>query len=273
MVFYKTDDEIELIRESCLLVCKALAEVAMVIRPGISGAEISRVAEELILDHKAKPAFKGYRGFPATLCVSVNEQVVHGIPSKEQVFQEGDIVSVDCGVLKNGYFGDSAYTFPLGEISDEVMELCKVTNTALYRAIDQAIVGNRLGDIGHAVQQYVERDHNYGVVRELVGHGIGRSLHEAPEVPNYGRQGRGMLLKDGLVIAIEPMVNLGNKEVRTDRDGWTVFAKDRRPSAHYEHTVAVRKGAADILSDHRLIEQAVRKNPNVQEVVFKTATA
>lgn len=269
MVYYKTAEEIELIRQSCLIVCQALAHVASIIRPGMSGAEIDRAAEELILDHKAKPAFKGYRGFPATLCVSVNEQVVHGIPNKDQIFREGDVVSVDCGVELNGFFGDSAYTFPLGEVSEEVMELCRVTNTSLYRGIEAAVAGNRLGDIGFAVQQYVEQEHPYGIVRDLVGHGVGRSLHEAPEVPNFGRRGRGMLLKEGLVIAIEPMVNMGKRDVRTDRDGWTVFARDHKPSAHYEHTIVVKKDQADVLSDHSFIEAAIRQNPNVQEVTLK----
>lgn len=273
MVFYKTDEEIEFIRESCLLVCKALAHVASIIRPGISGAEIDKAAEDLIRSYGAVPSFKGYNGFPATLCVSVNEQVVHGIPSEDQIFQEGDVVSVDCGAFLNGFHGDSAYTFALGDVDEEVMELCRVTNTALYKAIDAAVAGNRLGDIGFAVQQYVEREHKYGVVRELVGHGIGRELHEAPEVANYGKRGRGAMLKEGLVIAIEPMVNLGRKEVRTEADGWTVYAKDRKPSAHYEHTVAIRKGHTETLSDHTPIEEAIRKNANVQPVELKTEVA
>ncbi len=273
MVFYKTDEEIEFIRESCLLVCKALAHVAEIIRPGISGAEIDKAAEELIRDHGAVPSFKGYSGFPATLCVSVNEHVVHGIPSPDQIFKDGDVVSVDCGAYLNGFHGDSAYTFPLGEVDEAVMELCRVTNTSLYKAIDAATAGNRLGDIGFAVQQYVEREHNYGVVRELVGHGIGRELHEAPEVPNYGKRGRGAVLKEGLVIAIEPMVNLGRKEVRTEADGWTVYARDRKPSAHYEHTIAIRKGHTETLSDHAPIEEAIRRNGNVQPVALKTEVA
>ena len=273
MVFYKTDEEIEYIRESCLLVCKALAHVASMIRPGISGAEIDKEAEELIRDHGAVPSFKGYNGFPATLCVSVNEHVVHGIPSQDQIFNDGDLVSVDCGAYLNGFHGDSAYTFALGDVKEEVMELCRVTNTSLYKAIDAAIAGNRLGDIGFAVQQYVEREYKYGVVRELVGHGIGRDLHEAPEVPNYGKRGRGVQLKEGLVIAIEPMVNLGRKEVRTEADGWTVYAKDRKPSAHYEHTVAIRKDHTEILSDHTSIEEAIGQNANVQPVELKTETA
>ena len=265
MIFYKTDEEVELIRESCLIVCKALAHVASIIRPGITGAQIDKEAETLIRDHQAEPGFKGYRGFPATLCISINEGVVHGIPSKEE-FKDGDIVSVDCGSLKNGFYGDSAFTFALGEVSEEVMNLLKVTNTSLYKAIDKAIVGNRLGDIGAAVQDYCERQHGYGVVRELVGHGIGRELHESPEVPNYGKKGRGPILKDGLVIAIEPMVNLGRKEVRQADDGWTIITRDRQISAHFEHSVAVRKGKADILSDHSLIESELKKNAEVLEV-------
>ncbi len=273
MIFYKTDEEIELIRESCLLVCKALTEVAKVIRPGISGQEIDTIAEQVIRDHHAVPAFKGYRGFPATLCVSPNESVVHGIPSKDQVFKDGDIVSVDCGVLLNGFHGDSAYTFPLGDVDEAVMELCRVTNTSLYRAIEAAEVGKRLGDISFAVQEYTEKMHNYSIVRELVGHGIGRDLHEAPEVPNYGKRGRGIKLQEGLVIAIEPMVNLGRKEVMTARDNWTVLAKDRKPSAHYEHTIAIRKDGADILSNHQMITEAIQSNPNVKEVELKSLVA
>jgi len=273
MIFYKTEEEIELIRESCLLVCKALSLVGEMIRPGISGAEIDQAAEELIRDHNAVPSFKGYGGFPGTLCISVNENVVHGIPSKDQVFQDGDIVSVDCGVFMNGFHGDSAYTFPLGEVDEKTMRLCRVTNASLYKAIDAAVVGARLGDVGHAVQKYVERENKYGVVRELVGHGLGRELHEAPEVPNYGKRGQGVVLKDGLVIAIEPMVNLGRKHVRTASDGWTVYAKDRKPSAHYEHTIAVKKSGPDILSNHKLVEDAIRSNDNVQFVELESDVA
>lgn len=270
VVYYKTPEEIERIRESCLLVCKTLSQVARMIRPGVRGVEIDQMAEELIRDHGAVPAFKGYNGFPSTLCVSVNENVVHGIPDKDMVFRDGDIVSVDCGVFMNGFHGDAAYTFALGNVDEEIMELLRVTNTSLYKAIDKAVAGNRLGDVSFAVQQYVEREHKYGVVRELVGHGIGRNLHEAPEVPNYGKKGKGIKLQEGLVIAIEPMVNLGRKEVRTAKDGWTVFTRDRKPSAHYEHTVAVRKGRpADLLSDHSLIEAEIANNPDVQEVGLK----
>ncbi|MEM9918774.1 MAG: type I methionyl aminopeptidase [Bacteroidota bacterium] len=268
MIFYKTAEEIELIRESCLIVCKALAHVASRIRPGITGMQIDKEAEELIRDHQAKPGFKGYRGFPATLCISVNECVVHGIPSNVE-FKDGDIVSVDCGSYKNGFFGDSAFTFALGDVSEDVMELLRVTNTSLYKGIDAAVINNRIGDIGHAVQQYCEREHPYGVVRELVGHGLGRDLHEAPEVPNYGKRGKGTKMKEGLVIAIEPMINLGRKEVRQSKDGWTIITKDKSPSAHYEHTICVTEDKADILSDHSLITAEIVKNSEVKEVGLK----
>jgi methionyl aminopeptidase len=271
MIYYKTDEEIELLRNSCLLVSKTLAHVGSMIRPGIKGSELDQAAETFIRDHGAVPGFKGYNGFPATLCMSLNEAVVHGIPS-DAPLKEGDVVSIDCGVHMNDYFGDSAFTFALGDPGEAVMQLLRVTNTSLYRAIEAAVAGQRIGDIGFAVQDYVERQHNYSVVRELVGHGIGRNLHEEPEVPNYGKRGRGPKLKEGLVIAIEPMVNLGRKEVKQSQDGWTVVTRDGQVSAHYEHTVAVRKGKADILSDHTLVEEQVRKNPNLQEIgVFADA--
>ncbi len=260
MVFYKTAEEIELVRKSCLLVCQTLAAVAERIRPGISTWDLDQVAETFIRDHGAVPGFKGYRGFPGTLCTSVNEQVVHGIPGMSQVLQDGDVVSLDCGVLWNGFYGDAAYTFLVGQVPDAVLNLCLATRNSLYLGIEKAVAGNRIGDIGNAIQEYIEKQHGYGVVRDLVGHGIGRNLHEKPEVPNYGKRGKGFKLEAGLTIAIEPMVNLGKREVRTLRDGWTVVAKDKLPSAHYEHTVAVRKGPADILSDHSFIEAAVATN-------------
>jgi methionyl aminopeptidase len=265
MIYYKTDEEIELIRQSCLLVCKVLAHVGTVIRPGITGAQIDKEAEEIIRDHGATPGFKGYRGFPNTLCISVNEQVVHGIPSKQE-FKDGDIVSVDCGTFMNEFYGDAAYTFALGEISPEVIKLLRVTKTSLYKGIEKAVDGKRIGDIGFAIQEYCEREHKYGVVRELVGHGLGRSLHEAPEVPNYGKKGKGPKMRDGLVIAIEPMVNLGRKEVTQANDGWTIVSRDNTPAAHFEHTIAVRKQKADLLSDHTEVEEAIAKNPNVNEI-------
>lgn len=268
MIYYKTSDEVEKIRASCLLVSKTLAHVASMIGPGVSGQKIDEEAEQLIRDHGAVPGFKGYNGFPATLCISVNEQVVHGIPGKTE-FKDGDIVSVDCGVYMDEFFGDSAYTFAIGDVDEEVMELLSVTNESLYLGIEAATAGNRLGDIGFAIQNYTEKQHQYGVVRELVGHGLGKNLHEPPEVPNYGKRGRGPLLKDGLVIAIEPMINLGKKEVTQADDGWTIRTRDRKPSAHYEHTVAVRKGEADILSDHSIVEDSIKKNTEIKEISKK----
>ena len=270
-IIYKTDEEIEMLREACLLVCKVLTYVGENIRPGITGEELDAVAEQIIRDNGAIPAFKGYEGqhgpFPNSLCISINEVIVHGIPSKEE-FKDGDIVSVDCGtIMPSGFHGDAAYTFPLGEVDEKTMQLCRVTKASLYRGLEKAIHGNRMGDISHAIQKYTERDHKYSVVRELVGHGVGKSLHEDPEVPNFGKRGNGLKLQEGLVIAVEPMINLGRKDVAQGGDGWTIFTKDRQPSAHYEHTIAVRKGKADLLSDHEPIEAAILKNPNVQEVV------
>ncbi len=256
-LYYKTKEEIELIRESSLLVGKALAEVAKVIKPGVSTLFLDKVAYEFINDNNAVPAFLNYNGFPNSLCISVNEAVVHGIPGKYEL-KDGDIVSVDCGVVKNGFFGDSAYTFAIGEVKAEVLKLLAITKESLYKAIDTAVVGKRLGDIGDAVQSLAEAN-GYGVVRELVGHGIGRDLHESPEVPNYGKRGSGMKLQEGLVIAIEPMINLGKRGVKQENDGWTIITSDRLPSAHFEHTVAVGKEKADILSSFVYIEEALEK--------------
>ncbi|MCB0657722.1 MAG: type I methionyl aminopeptidase [Saprospiraceae bacterium] len=268
MITYKTDEEIELIRQSCLLVCDALTAVAAMIGPGVSGQQIDTAAEQVIRDHGAVPGFKGYRGFPATLCISRNEQVVHGIPNG-QSFKDGDVVSVDCGVLMNGYYGDAAYTFAIGNVPEKTMELLRVTKRSLYLAIEQARVGQRIGDISFAVQNYCEVDHHYGVVRELVGHGVGKNLHEAPDVPNFGKRGKGLKLKSGLVIAIEPMVNLGDKRVAQAEDGWTIYARDHAPSAHYEHTIAIRDEGADILSDHLRIEAAIKNNAELKEISNK----
>lgn len=267
-IFFKTDEEVELIRENCLIVSKALALVGSILKPGITGEKIDKEAETLIRDLGAKPGFKGLYGFPATLCISVNEGVVHGIPTKKE-FKEGDVVSVDCGSYLHGFYGDAAYTFALGEISEEVEELLSVTKTALYKGIENAVHGKRVGDIGFAIQDYCEKEHGYGVVRELVGHGLGKSMHEAPEVPNYGRRGRGVMLKDGLVIAIEPMINLGKRHVMTAKDGWTIITQDKKPSAHYEHSVVVRKKKADILSDHDLIEAEIKNNAEIREILIK----
>lgn len=255
MIFVKTAEEIELLRESNQLVGKTLGELAKHIRPGISTLELDRIAEEFICSHGALPGFKGYGGFPNTLCISVNDVVVHGIPSAKCILKEGDIVSVDCGTLKNGFYGDSAYTFEVGEVSEEVRKLLRVTKESLYKGIEKVMAGMRIGDIGHAVQSWCEAS-GFSVVRKMVGHGVGRDLHEEPQVPNYGRQGQGVKLQEGMVIAIEPMINLGKRYVFQDNDGWTIRTRDKKPAAHFEHTVAVGKKGADILSTFEFIEQA-----------------
>lgn len=257
MITYKSAEEIELIRESSLLVGKALAEVAKIIRPGITPLELDRRAEEFIRDSNAIPAFKGYGDFPNTLCISLNDVVVHGIPSSKAMI-DGDIVSVDCGVLKNGYYGDSAYTFEIGEVPAAIKQLLMVTKESLYKGIEKAIEGMRIGDVGFAVQEHAEK-FGYGVVREMVGHGIGKNLHEKPEVPNYGKRGAGIKLIEGLVIAIEPMINLGKAPIFQDNDGWTIRTKDGKVSAHFEHTIAVKKGKADILSSFEFVEEVLNK--------------
>ncbi len=268
MLYYKSAEEIELIRTSCILVSRTLAHVASILKPGVSGIEIDFAAEEFIKDHKALPGFKGYRGFPSTLCVSLNEGVVHGIPTNRE-FVDGDIVSIDCGAYLHEYYGDSAFTFAIGDVDEISMNLLHVTNTSLYKGIENVKKGNRIGDIGYAIQSYVEGEHGYGIVRELVGHGIGRNLHEKPDVPNYGNRGKGIVMKEGLVIAIEPMVNLGTKEVMQSSDGWTIVSRDGKPSAHYEHTVAVTKNGADILSDHSFINDAIKNNVNIKDISIK----
>ncbi|MBN2523209.1 MAG: type I methionyl aminopeptidase [Bacteroidales bacterium] len=253
MIIIRTTEEIELLRESNLLVSSTLGELAKWIQPGVTTQKLDEIAEEYIRSHDAIPGFLGYHGYPKTLCTSINNQVVHGIPSAIKL-REGDIVSVDCGVLKNEYYGDSAYTFPVGEISDEIKKLLEVTKESLYRGIGTAIEGKRVGDIGYAVQTYCE-SHGYSVVRELVGHGIGKNLHEAPEVPNYGRMGKGSKLKKGMVLCIEPMINIGRKEVIQENDGWTIRTADKSPSAHFELAVVVQKDKAEILSTFRYIEE------------------
>lgn len=256
-IYYKSPEEIELIRESSLLVSKTLAEVAKVIGPGITTKKLNDLAETFIKDHGAIPAFLNYNGFPYSLCISPNEQVVHGFPG-EYVIQEGDLISVDCGVILNRFFGDSAYTFSIGEISEEKQKLVEVTKECLRLAIEKAVVGSRIGDVGYAVQAHAEAN-GFGVVKELVGHGVGVQLHEKPEVPNYGKRGSGIKLEEGMVIAIEPMINAGTAGVKFWSDGWTVTSKDNRPSAHFEHTVAVKKGNADVLSTFSVIEEVLNK--------------
>jgi methionine aminopeptidase, type I len=256
MIYLKTDEEIELMRAANQLVGRTLAEVAKIIAPGVSTKALDKRAEEFIRDHGATPAFLGYQGFPGSMCISVNDQVVHGIPSHKTILQEGDIVTLDCGTKLAGFTGDSAYTFAVGEISEEVHKLLKTTKESLYVGIEQAVAGNRTGDIGYAVQRYCEA-RGYHVVRELTGHGIGVNLHESPEVPNYGKRGTGAELRNGMCICIEPMINIGSKNVVQERDGWTIRTKTRKPSAHFEHCVAIRDGKADILSSFDFIAEVL----------------
>ena len=256
MIYLKTDEEIELMRAANQLVGRTLAEVAKIIAPGVSTKALDKRAEEFIRDHGATPAFLGYQGFPGSMCISVNDQVVHGIPRHKAILQEGDIVTLDCGTKLAGFTGDSAYTFAVGEISEEVHKLLKTTKESLYVGIEQAVAGNRTGDIGYAVQRYCEA-RGYHVVRELTGHGIGVNLHESPEVPNYGKRGTGTELRNGMCICIEPMINIGSKNVVQERDGWTIRTKTRKPSAHFEHCVAIRDGKADILSSFDFIAEVL----------------
>lgn len=253
MIYYKTADEIQIIRESAQILGQAHGEVARLIKPGIKTKDLDKVAEEYIKDHGGSPSFKGYNGFPAALCISVNETVVHGFPSQYEL-KETDIISVDCGVYYKGFHSDSAYTYPLEGVTQEVLDLLNRTYDSLYLGIDQARVGNRIGEISFAIQNYVEQ-FGYGVVRELVGHGVGKDLHEDPEVPNYGKKGKGAKIKAGMVFAIEPMINLGTKSVVQENDGWTIRTADRKPSAHFEHTVAVLEDKTEVLTTHKYIEE------------------
>ena len=254
----KSESEIRLIKESSLLVGKTLGEVAKFVKPGVTAKFLDTIAETFIRDNNAVPSFKGYSGFPASLCISINDRVVHGIPDN-RFLKDGDIVSVDCGVKKNGYHGDYAYTFLVGSVKPEVIELVNATKESLYEGIKVAVSGNTTGDIGYAIQSYVEA-RNYSVVRELVGHGIGKSLHEKPNVPNYGQKGTGYRLKSGMVICIEPMINLGKKAIIFENDGWTVRTADGLPSAHFEHQIVVRDNQAEILSTYEFIEQIINNN-------------
>ena len=258
MIYYKSEEEVELVRKSSLLVAKTHAEIAKLIKPGISSLELDQIAEEFIRDNGGEPAFKGYNGFPCTLCASPNEVVVHGIPNNEPI-NDGTILSIDCGVFMNGFYGDSAYTYEVGEVKKEIKMLLKVTKESLYKGIENAVSGKRIGDIGYAIQEHAENN-DYGVVREMIGHGIGKNLHESPEVPNYGRRGSGIKLKKGLVIAIEPMINMGTRDIMQHSDGWTITTLDKKPSAHFEHTVVVREGEAEILSSFKEIEKIIKLN-------------
>jgi methionyl aminopeptidase len=252
MVIYKTEEEIQLIKESAIILSKAHGEVSSLIKEGITTKLLDTRAEEFIRDNGGKPSFKGYNGFPFSLCISVNAAVVHGMPSN-YVIQNGDIVSIDCGVFRNGYHSDCAYTHGVGELSEDVKRLLQVTKASLFKGLEKAVIGNRLGDMSATIQQEVEKE-GFSVVRELVGHGIGKNLHEAPEVPNYGKRGQGLKLQNGLVLAVEPMVNLGTKNIVQEADGWTIRTKDYKPSAHFEHTIVIRKDKAEVLTTFDYIE-------------------
>lgn len=265
MIFYKTPQEIELMRTSALLVCNVHAHLVPYIKAGITPLQLDKIAYEFINDNGAKPSFLQYRGYPNTLCISINDVVVHGIPQNIEI-KEGDILSIDCGVYKNGFHGDVAYTYAVGEILPEKKQLLTVTKKSLLLGVGNCKPGNRIGDVAESIQKYCE-SFGYGVVRQLVGHGLGKSLHEDPEVPNFGKKGKGMLLKPGLTIAIEPMINLGTKNVVQDNDGWTIRTADGKVSAHYEHNVAITANGYDLLSDYTEIEKSIKKNTNILEIV------
>lgn len=255
MIYYKTEDEIDLIKKSGDLLGRVHGEIAKAINIGVTTQELDDLAYNFIIKNGGIPSFKGYNGFPFTLCISINEQVVHGFPGK-YVLRDGDVISVDCGVYLDGYHSDSAYTYGVGNVSEDVRKLLEFTKQSLYLGIEEAVIGKRTGDIGFSIQNFVESK-GYSVVRELVGHGVGKKLHESPEVPNYGKRGKGVKLEEGMVIAIEPMINLGKKEIVQEEDGWTIRTKDRKPSAHFEHTVAIRKGKAEVLTTFKYIEEVI----------------
>jgi methionyl aminopeptidase len=261
----KNQQEIELMRKSALLLSQTLGEVAKALKAGVSGMDLDKLAETFIRDNGGSPSFKGYDGFPGSLCISVNDEVVHGIP-KKTAFKDGDLISLDCGVFMNGYHGDMAYTFGLGNVTEAHQKLMRITKQSLFLGIEQAIAGKRTGDIGFAVQDFCERQHPYKCVRELVGHGLGKTLHEDPQVPNYGRRGDGPKLPEDCVIAIEPMVNLGKKDVYTKKDDWTIATQDGQVSAHFEHTLVVKPMKAEILTSFEWIEKAIADNADLVKI-------
>jgi methionyl aminopeptidase len=271
MVHIRNKEEIELIRKSALMVSATLTEVAKFLKPGITTISIDKMAETFIRDNGGIPSFKGYHGFPFALCISVNDVVVHGFPGKYEL-QDGDTISVDCGFYKNGYHGDSAYTFAIGNVRPEILKLLRVTKESLYKGVAQACENNRVGDISYAVEHYASVEYNYGVVRELVGHGVGKKLHEDPQVPNFGKRGDGKKLREGMVLAIEPMINLGTKDVYTEQDGWTIRTKDNKASAHFEHTTAVRRSKGEPLSSFTPIEAAERENSELNSSHYAEQT-
>lgn len=262
MVYYKTEAEVALMKKAATLVSKTLTEVATILKPGVTTLQIDKLCADFVKDNNAIPSFYNYRGYPHNICASVNDVVVHGFPNNVAL-KDGDIVSIDMGVILNGWHGDHAYTFIIGEASEDVKKLVNITKESLYKGIEKAIINNRIGDIAFAIQEHTEKKNKYGVVRELVGHGLGKNLHEDPNVPNFGMRGTGMKLKENLVLAIEPMINMGSKDVFTDSDGWTVKTKDGMPSVHFEHDVCVKRGKALILSDYSIIEAAEQANPNL----------
>src|ERR1700760_1383781 len=262
MIHYKTPAEIELMRDSARLVSRTLTEVARILKPGVTTLELDKLIAEFIRDNDAVPSFLNYRGYPFSSCISVNDVVVHGFPNSGAL-REGDIISVDIGVIKKGWHGDHAYTFAIGDPGPAVMQLIRVTKEALYKGIEKAVAGGRVGDISFAIEEHTAKKYGYGVVRELVGHGLGKSMHEDPQIPNYGRRGDGPKLKEGMVLAIEPMINLGKRQVYTESDGWTIRTVDHLPSVHFEHDVAIARGKADILSDYSIIEAAEAANPHL----------
>ncbi|NCI45756.1 type I methionyl aminopeptidase [Sediminibacterium sp. WSJ-3] len=270
MMIHKTEAEIALMKESATLVSKTLTEVAKVLKPGMTTMQIDKLCAEFVKDHKAVPSFYQYRGYPHNVCASVNDVVVHGFPN-DTPLKEGDIVSIDMGVILNGWHGDHAYTFILGDVSAEVLQLVRVTKESLYKGIEKAVVNNRVGDIAYAIQEHTEGKHGYGVVRELVGHGLGRNMHEDPQVPNYGKRGTGPKLKENLVLAIEPMINMGTREVYTEDDGWTIRTADGKPSVHFEHDVCIRRNKALILSDYSIIEAAEKANGHLNTSYYHPA--
>ncbi|MCH5684813.1 type I methionyl aminopeptidase [Niabella sp. W65] len=262
MTIIKTDEQVELMRKSALMVSQTLTEVAKMLKPGITTLSLDEFIGGYIKDHNGVPSFLNYHGYPFNSCISVNDVVVHGFPNKNEL-KEGDVVSIDVGIILNKWHGDHAYTFVIGEVAEDIQQLVRVTKESLYKGIEKAVSGNRMGDLAFAIQEHTERKYGYGVVRELVGHGLGQSMHEDPQVPNYGKRGSGVKLKEGMVLAIEPMINMGTKDVFTEPDGWTIRTKDGKPSVHFEHDVCVRKGKADILSNYAPIEEAEKNNPNL----------
>jgi methionyl aminopeptidase len=269
MIFLKNKEEIEMMRQSALLVSTTLTEIAKILKPGITTLSLDKFAGEFLADNKATPSFLNFHGYPFNTCMSVNDVVVHGFPNKLEL-KEGDIISIDIGAYLNGWHGDHAYTFAIGDPGEAIMQLIEATKASLYKGIEKAVAGNRIGDIGFAIQDATERKYGYGVVRELVGHGLGRSMHEDPQVPNYGKRGSGTKLKAGMVLAIEPMINMGKKDVYTEEDGWTIRTKDGKPSVHFEHDVCVGNDKADILSNYAIIEAAEANNPNLYTIRKKT---